>query len=67
MANDTHGARKTTLVSVPANTAAIEVGDLVYLASNAAVPFSTQADNVGEEDNQAEAARTFLGDVVGLR
>ncbi len=61
MANTTHNGRKTTLVKIAAASAAIEAGDLVYLASNAATPASSQTDNVGEEANQAEFARKFLG------
>ena len=64
MANDTRGARMTSLATVPAASATvIEQGDQVYWDSsnNRADPFSSQTDNVGEEGNQAEAAGNFLG------
>lgn len=64
MANVFHGAKKTTLELCPvASATVIEVGDLVYhdAINNDVRNAGAQADNVGEEPNQAEFAQVFLG------
>lgn len=56
------GARQTTRHPMPvASATVIEAGDLLYLASGAVLPASSQADNGAEPDNQAEFARNFVG------
>ena len=62
MANVFAGKRSDGLVyATPAASTAIDVGDLVYLDSSALKPASSQADSVGEEDNQSALTLTFLG------
>lgn len=64
MANVFLSARESTKVKAPVSSATvIEVGDLLYLDPTGydVQPASDQADNVGEEDNQAEFARNFAG------
>lgn len=63
MANVFLSARKSTQVKAPvASATVIESGDLLYLdTGNDVRPASSQADNVGEEDNQSEFARNFAG------
>lgn len=64
MANTFTGKRSDGAIRVPVGTATVvEVGDLLYwdATANEAKPLSSQTDNVGEERNQAEAARLFLG------
>lgn len=61
MAVDFHGSRKTTKILLAANTAEIEAGDLVYLASNSVFPASSQADGGTAAQNQLDLVATFLG------
>jgi hypothetical protein len=62
MANVFNLKRTDGRVRCPVLTATvIEVGDLLYHDGTSVYPASSQVDNVGEEDNQAEFARTFIG------
>lgn len=60
------GTKKTRHALPVASATVIEKGDLLYRDSgnNDVRPASSQADNGGEEDNQAEFARNFIGVAV---
>jgi len=62
MANNFRGSRETTLVKYPvASGTVVNIGDLMYEASNAILPFLSLTDADGEEQNQAQASDAFVG------
>ena len=62
MPNTSHQGRRTTLAKCSvASATVIEAGDMVYVAAGAVLPLLSQADNGGEEDNQAEVTINFAG------
>lgn len=61
MADTIRKQRSDGLVSIPAVSALIEAGDLVWYSSGSASPASSQADAGSEPLNQETFARLFLG------
>ena len=49
------------IVIAPNSAADIEIGDLLYFASDEALPASSQADQASEAANQALFHSNFLG------
>ncbi len=61
-----YSATETNLVEIPVDSAVvIEAGDLVYMATDDVRNAGAQADQTGEEANQALFAMNFLGVALG--